>query len=253
MEKKINDIEFISSEVKKIFEQLTTKDFDQQKELLEKLKFSLRETIFNKATNGCIHCSKTDLGTFTTLKRGNVSNIYYKVLSGANIGIKLDTLRLIFCDKCFIEFKIEERINNEDELKRKREEYDRIEYEKQEREKTAQRFNNLKQYIQTRGSSGFGSPSKAINAIGSSLIPYNEEICQELKMMNYYDYLKTDYWWAVSNYVRYRANYLCSLCKSPRTNIHHKTYEHRGKEHIFMDDLICLCENCHQKQHSIKK
>lgn len=251
MENKINDINFISSEIKKILEENTSKDFKNQKELLDLVKKDLREIKYNKTTNGCIHCNKIDLNSFKLLGKINVSSIYYRILSGTTINIKFDTIKLILCEKCLKEFNVEERIKAEFDKKEQKLEAERIEKINREIKWNIDKQNDLRRYIQTKGKSGYGSPTKAKNAIDSDLIPYNEEIAKELKNMNYQDFLKTDYWWAVSSYIRYRANYSCSLCSkmSSKTHIHHKTYEHRGKEHIYQDDLICLCEDCHSKQH----
>lgn len=253
MEKKINDIEFISSEIKKILEMKTSKDFEKQKELLDLIKKDLREIKYNKTTSGCIHCNKMDLNSFKLLGKINVSSIYYRILSGATINIKFDTIKLILCEKCLKEFNVEERTKAEFDKKEQKAEFEIIARRNREIQSNINKQNNLQRYVQTRGKSGYGSPWKAINSIGSDLIPYNEEIAKELKNMNYRDFLKTDYWWAVSSYIRYRANYSCSLCDgiSSKTHIHHKTYEHRGQEHLHNSDLICLCEDCHAKQHDI--
>jgi 5-methylcytosine-specific restriction endonuclease McrA len=32
-------------------------------------------------------------------------------------------------------------------------------------------------------------------------------------------------------------------------NVHHRTYEHHGEEHQYLDDLILLCHPCHSKFH----
>lgn len=75
-----------------------------------------------------------------------------------------------------------------------------------------------------------------------------------IKNMNYYEFLKTPYWKAVSERKRRSANFKCQLCNS-KLNIvtHHKTYEIRGYEHENLDQLIVLCKKCHEKHHDIKK
>lgn len=66
-------------------------------------------------------------------------------------------------------------------------------------------------------------------------------------MSQKYDaYLKTDYWKAVTNAVKKRAGYRCQVCNSQHDlQAHHRTYEHRGHELDYLDDLICLCRRCH--------
>jgi len=64
--------------------------------------------------------------------------------------------------------------------------------------------------------------------------------------MKYNDYLKTDYWKAVSGAVKAKAGFKCQVCNSPHDlNAHHRSYDHRGNELDHLDDLICLCRRCH--------
>lgn len=62
----------------------------------------------------------------------------------------------------------------------------------------------------------------------------------------YNDYLKTDYWKAVSDAVKKRADYRCQVCNSQHDlQAHHRTYDHRGRELEYLNDLTCLCRRCH--------
>jgi hypothetical protein len=62
----------------------------------------------------------------------------------------------------------------------------------------------------------------------------------------YNDYLKTDYWKAVSDAVKKRDGYRCRICNSQHDlSAHHRTYDHRGREMDFLDDLTTLCRRCH--------
>lgn len=64
--------------------------------------------------------------------------------------------------------------------------------------------------------------------------------------MNYQDYLKTDYWKAVAQAVKKRADYRCQICNSQHDlQAHHRCYDHRGKELQHLGDLTCLCRRCH--------
>lgn len=66
----------------------------------------------------------------------------------------------------------------------------------------------------------------------------------------YENYLKTDYWKAVSVEVKKRAGYRCQVCNSQMDLVaHHRCYDHRGKELEHLDDLICLCVRCHSLFH----
>lgn len=72
---------------------------------------------------------------------------------------------------------------------------------------------------------------------------------QELKAMDYKDFLKTPEWDKTRKRMLRLAGYRCQLCNKTNTilNVHHKTYDRIGEE--FDDDLIVLCKNCHKKFH----
>lgn len=71
--------------------------------------------------------------------------------------------------------------------------------------------------------------------------------------MDYADFLNTPYWDGVRSYKLHRAKYCCQLCgKKGILNVHHKTYENHGLEHLRIvadKDLIVLCKDCHAKFH----
>jgi hypothetical protein len=71
---------------------------------------------------------------------------------------------------------------------------------------------------------------------------------------DYHSYLQSDYWLAVSAAVKERDVKRCKLCNSPFNLIaHHRTYEHRGNELRFLDDLVYLCGRCHDIFHNIPR
>ena len=78
-----------------------------------------------------------------------------------------------------------------------------------------------------------------------------KETVENLKKMKYEEFLQTDYWKLVSEQARINAHYKCQLCgcSDKKLNVHHNTYEHRGEEFKHMEDLICLCEDCHEFYH----
>ena len=71
--------------------------------------------------------------------------------------------------------------------------------------------------------------------------------------MDYRDFLNTPYWDGVRNYKLKKSKYRCQLCGNKGVlNVHHKTYENHGREHIKSvadSDLIVLCKDCHKKFH----
>ena len=79
-----------------------------------------------------------------------------------------------------------------------------------------------------------------------------KETVEILKKMKYEEFLQTDYWKLVSEQARINAHNKCQLCgcKDKKLNVHHNTYEHRGEEFKHMEDLVCLCEDCHNYFHS---
>lgn len=71
--------------------------------------------------------------------------------------------------------------------------------------------------------------------------------------MQYKDFLNTVYWKAIRQYKLNKANHKCTICNSTKKlNVHHKTYDRHGLEHIPQvadEDLIVLCGDCHAKFH----
>lgn len=74
-----------------------------------------------------------------------------------------------------------------------------------------------------------------------------------IRRMDYNDFLSTPYWDGVRNYKIRKFKYQCQLCgKKGILNVHHRTYERHGMEHmrkVADSDLIVLCKECHEKFH----
>lgn len=80
-----------------------------------------------------------------------------------------------------------------------------------------------------------------------------EKAQKRLKDMPYSEFLKTPYWKAIRAYVKDKAGNKCSICGSKtRLQIHHKTYAHHGDELHHLQDLVCVCEKCHNQIHKIE-
>lgn len=72
------------------------------------------------------------------------------------------------------------------------------------------------------------------------------------RFLLYSDYQRTPYWYHVSQRTKWAAGYKCSKCgRQKNLQAHHLTYEHRGLETKYPEDLICLCKNCHLEEHGI--
>lgn len=71
----------------------------------------------------------------------------------------------------------------------------------------------------------------------------------ELAHMPYQEFLATAYW-KILTYVMREVYDRCQRCYSRgKLHVHHKTYEHRGREWQYPEDLIVVCEICHYKLH----
>lgn len=78
----------------------------------------------------------------------------------------------------------------------------------------------------------------------NSCNPY--ELKFRLNRLNYRDYLRTPYWYALASTIKTKAQMRCQLCNSKKEiQVHHRTYKHKGEEHRHMNDLVCLCDKCH--------
>lgn len=78
----------------------------------------------------------------------------------------------------------------------------------------------------------------------------HSQIVQNLKSLPYKEYLQTEHWKIISQKTKERDNNKCRLCDSEyRLNVHHKCYDHRGEEQYYLEDLVTLCNNCHDKFH----
>lgn len=133
------------------------------------------------------------------------------------------------------------------------EEAGRLKLEQQDNE----RREALKAFLTPAYSFPDGLPARYKFQSLQSLMPYGwarntegKEIASQLKALPYQDFLHTPYWDAISAEIKRKANYKCSLCgSSSALNVHHKTYAHHGNEFYHLEDLICLCKDCHYKFH----
>lgn len=73
---------------------------------------------------------------------------------------------------------------------------------------------------------------------------------EHLKVCEYKDFLKSDYWKLIQRLILDRDKHTCQHCKAKsKLQVHHKTYRHRGDEIWFREDLITLCKKCHDAEH----
>ena len=68
-----------------------------------------------------------------------------------------------------------------------------------------------------------------------------------LSGLSYELYLQTDHWVRLRERKLKQSGYRCKVCKKKDTlQVHHKTYERRGREKL--KDLEVLCDECHEKE-----
>lgn len=72
----------------------------------------------------------------------------------------------------------------------------------------------------------------------------------ELPTMPYAKYLCTEHWQAIRSLALHMARHTCQRCGRPATQVHHKSYEHRGQRRE-IGDLEALCRDCHRSEHGI--
>jgi len=95
----------------------------------------------------------------------------------------------------------------------------------------------------------------AYNRIDSSLnkIPFI------IKKLPYDFFLYTWYWRLISEHVKFTSCFQCSNCWNPDSpdyleiplHVHHPDYSFHGEEITNIDKLVCLCEDCHKKEHNL--
>lgn len=69
------------------------------------------------------------------------------------------------------------------------------------------------------------------------------------KAQTYDEYLKSDHWQHMREIAREHYGNTCCLCGSDyQLDVHHRTYERRGRERL--SDVILLCRDCHSRYHA---
>lgn len=72
----------------------------------------------------------------------------------------------------------------------------------------------------------------------------------DISIIDYKAYLKSDYWKDIREKVHERDGYRCRICNLPNDIcVHHRTYKFVGNEN--MGELITLCKSCHNRYHKI--
>jgi DNA replication protein DnaC len=87
----------------------------------------------------------------------------------------------------------------------------------------------------------------------ASLNETTDEICDSYRDMPYEEFLRTEYWAVVRDHLVGKVG-KCQLCSS-RSNlaVHHNSYQHHGREHQHLEDLIVVCDRCHMYFHRLQR
>lgn len=190
----------------------------------------------------CLDCNKIITIKTNKTKFFDILSFYKKIGSEDNKRICRHILvkNMLYCDDCLRIKQKKAAEENEQSVKNREkiiientekyiDKYLNIECQWNEGVKTWQKINNLKQ----------------------SFVNENE-ISDYIKSMDYKDFLQTPYWKAISEKVRQKANFKCQICNSSKNlNVHHRSYQHHGNELYHLEDLICICKDCHEKHHNI--
>lgn len=68
--------------------------------------------------------------------------------------------------------------------------------------------------------------------------------------IEYTHFLGTTYWRIIRDYLLWKRGGACENCgRGGLMVLHHKTYEHHGFEHKYLNDLLFLCRECHERVH----
>jgi 5-methylcytosine-specific restriction endonuclease McrA len=80
---------------------------------------------------------------------------------------------------------------------------------------------------------------------------YEIEDYAALKTMDYDEFLLTVYWKIITAYLFMKRGKECGEChRRSHVDVHHKTYDHHGVEHEYLEDLCLRCKECHNKIHA---
>lgn len=77
-----------------------------------------------------------------------------------------------------------------------------------------------------------------------------DKLSDSIKGCNYQTFLKSEYWSEVRKLIFKRDGNKCTICKSDNNlHVHHDSYAHHFKEHLYLNDLMLICGSCHKDYH----
>ena len=107
--------------------------------------------------------------------------------------------------------------------------------------------------IQEKKIDGFIKSIKKKKPIKKKIIKLKKvKVVNQAKGLTYPDFLKTKYWFSVRKSVLYRDRHKCTVCGSKdHLHVHHLSYTYHGFEHLYLEDLVTLCTDCHKIAHGL--
>lgn len=201
-----------------------------------------------KQKSYCMCCSGLDKDKLpkTNLKFSSIEDVYSQVLDiSKDITYSDISYKSLICDRCYIKYNIGERKSIY--LNKKQQEQQKI-----EKEKYLKRQKDISWNVFSKGEKGYASPYQRLEFVSNYMVK-NPEKAKEIVSLPYKLYLTHWYWWAISQYVKYR-NPSCAVCGSTyNLNVHHKVYTNKGREYVtWREDLIVLCNKHHKVVHEIE-
>jgi hypothetical protein len=230
---------------------------DEKERIYNKWVFDYEDTISMAIIKQLVKISPTTRNSLFRSIHGNIISKYtINQLCGicsSPFKIQLSKTKLLYainkddlidtCDLCR-ELKEKERQSKQTEEA----EIAKADYQKSKQEKTSS-------YIETflNSNKEWNKGVKVYEKV-RQLTQQNvdwEQIADHIKGMRYKTFLKTPYWLAIAQKVKQQAGFRCRLCKSNKQiATHHSSYDHHGYEHQYWrEDLVCLCNKCHEKVH----
>jgi hypothetical protein len=93
------------------------------------------------------------------------------------------------------------------------------------------------------------TPQQRLNLIRFANVNW-KAVSHHIKSMEYRNFLNTPYWKAIAAHTKYKAGYRCQLCNNRYKLVtHHRDYSIHGFEHACLQELIVICDGCHNKFH----
>ena len=102
------------------------------------------------------------------------------------------------------------------------------------------------------------SPAMFVDANDPTIYPLPPYMCDSCRKIRgpkqfrrgilYSEYLKTDHWVGIRALALRRAGHKCQLCSSRKfLQVHHNNYNRLWSE--WPEDVLVLCDQCHEKHH----